>query len=66
MIWLTNTKKAASFVITSYSIHYTKLYDATVGSWILGIGVTLMFVNIIRGCIKGDPVGPNPWRNNFV
>ena len=34
---------------------------ATVGSWILAIGLILMFVNLFRGIFKGDPVGPNPW-----
>ena len=34
---------------------------ATVGSWILGIGLVLMFVNIIRGLFWGDPVENNPW-----
>ncbi len=34
---------------------------ATVGSWILAIGLILMFVNIIRGLFKGDPVEANPW-----
>ena len=34
---------------------------ATVGSWILGLGLFIMFVNLIRGVIKGDPVGANPW-----
>jgi cytochrome c oxidase subunit 1 len=34
---------------------------ATVGSWILGIGLVLMFVNLIRGVLWGTPVGANPW-----
>ena len=34
---------------------------ATVGSWILGIGLLLMFVNLIRGVRSGSPVGANPW-----
>ncbi len=34
---------------------------ATIGSWILAIGLILMFVNIVRGLFRGDPVGPNPW-----
>ena len=34
---------------------------ATFGSWILAVGLILMFVNIIRGCVKGEPVGSNPW-----
>jgi cytochrome c oxidase subunit 1 len=34
---------------------------ATVGSWILAVGLILMFVNIFRGIFKGDPVEANPW-----
>ena len=34
---------------------------ATVGSWILAIGMIMMFVNIFYGLRKGSPVGSNPW-----
>lgn len=34
---------------------------ATFGSWILTIGLILMFVNIVRGCFRGVPVDSNPW-----
>jgi len=34
---------------------------STLGSWILAVGLVLMFVNIFRGLFKGDPVGDNPW-----
>ncbi len=34
---------------------------ATVGSWILAVGLVLMFVNIIRGTFWGEPAGDNPW-----
>jgi cytochrome c oxidase subunit I len=34
---------------------------ATIGSWILAVGLVLMFVNIFRGLFKGDPIGDNPW-----
>lgn len=34
---------------------------ATAGSWILAVGLVLMFVNLLRGVFKGDPVGANPW-----
>jgi len=34
---------------------------ATVGSWILAVGLVLMFANIFRGIFKGDPVEANPW-----
>ncbi|MCM2265406.1 MAG: cbb3-type cytochrome c oxidase subunit I [Desulfuromonadales bacterium] len=34
---------------------------ATAGSWILAVGLVLMFVNLIRGVLYGPPVGANPW-----
>ncbi|PLX85427.1 MAG: cytochrome c oxidase subunit I [Desulfuromonas sp.] len=34
---------------------------ATVGSWILAVGLILMFANLWRGCRSGRPVGQNPW-----
>ncbi len=34
---------------------------ATVGSWILAVGLVLMLVNLIRGLRGGEPVGDNPW-----
>lgn len=34
---------------------------STIGSWILAIGLILMFANIFRGLFKGDPIGDNPW-----
>jgi cytochrome c oxidase subunit 1 len=34
---------------------------ATFGSWILTMGLILMFVNIFRGLRSGPPTGDNPW-----
>lgn len=34
---------------------------ATVGSWILAVGIILMFYNLWQGIRKGRPVGNNPW-----
>ncbi len=34
---------------------------ATVGSWILLIGLVIMFVNLWNGIRRGTPVGNNPW-----
>ncbi|ALC15765.1 cytochrome c oxidase, subunit I [Desulfuromonas soudanensis] len=34
---------------------------ATVGSWILAFGLFLMFGNLLRGVLSGEPVGANPW-----
>lgn len=35
---------------------------ATVGSWIVAIGLILMFVNLYRGIRGGQIVGNNPWQ----
>ena len=34
---------------------------ATIGSWILAVGLILLFANIIRGLFWGDPMEANPW-----
>lgn len=34
---------------------------STVGSWILAVGLIIMFVNIFRGLFRGEPIGRNPW-----
>jgi len=45
-----------------YIPEFTSLNQlATVGSWILAVGLLIMFINIIRGCFKGTPVEANPW-----
>ncbi len=45
-----------------YLPEFTRLNQlATVGSWILGIGLIIMFVNLIRGTFWGETVGSNPW-----
>ncbi|PLX86769.1 MAG: cytochrome c oxidase subunit I, partial [Desulfuromonas sp.] len=45
-----------------YLPEYTSLNQlATVGSWILAVGLTIMFVNLFRGVFRGAPAGPNPW-----
>ncbi len=45
-----------------YIPEFTRLNQlATIGSWILGIGLVIMFVNLFRGTFKGEDVGPNPW-----
>ncbi|KAF0216090.1 MAG: cytochrome c oxidase subunit [Geobacteraceae bacterium] len=35
---------------------------STVGSWVLALGVVIMFWNFIRGLYRGEPAPPNPWR----
>jgi len=45
-----------------YLPEFTSLNQlATVGSWILAVGLVLMLVNIVRGCFWGGPVPSNPW-----
>jgi len=34
---------------------------ATIGSWILAVGLIIMFVNLIHGMRKGPLAGDNPW-----
>jgi len=34
---------------------------ATVGSWVLAVGIFLMFYNLWRGIRCGKPIGQNPW-----
>jgi len=34
---------------------------ATVGSWILALGVAMMFVNLVSGLLRGEPFTGNPW-----
>ena len=34
---------------------------STIGSWVMAVGLLLMFVNLWRGMRKGTPVGKNPW-----
>jgi cytochrome c oxidase subunit 1 len=35
---------------------------STVGSWILAIGVTIMFINFVHALFRGKPAPANPWR----
>jgi len=34
---------------------------ATIGSWILALGLIVMFINLVRGMRNGPPAGDNPW-----
>jgi cytochrome c oxidase subunit 1 len=34
---------------------------ATAGSFVLAIGLFIMFWNLVRGAFKGEPAPPNPW-----
>lgn len=47
-----------------YVPEYTTLnVVATVGSWVLAIGLIIMFVNIFVGMRRGEPAGDNPWKS---
>jgi cytochrome c oxidase subunit 1 len=35
---------------------------ATIGSWILAVGIAIMFINFIRCMFKGEQAPSNPWR----
>ena len=35
---------------------------STVGSWILAVGIVIMFYNFIRCLKKGEKAPPNPWN----
>jgi cytochrome c oxidase subunit I len=39
---------------------------STIGSFILGLGVLITVVNVIRSVSKGRPAGPDPWRGNTL
>ncbi len=36
-------------------------FISTVGSWVLALGLLLMFHNLYAGLRRGAPAGPNPW-----
>jgi cytochrome c oxidase subunit 1 len=35
---------------------------STAGSWILAMGILVMFVNFVRGLYAGEPAPANPWK----
>ena len=35
---------------------------STAGSWILAVGILIMFVNFVRGLYAGEPAPSNPWK----
>ena len=39
---------------------------STIGSWILAVGLILMFVNLIRSIKHGEKAGSNPWRGTTL
>ena len=76
-MWATSKTGFTYYVITSYSIHYTKLYEyfsplnwidsstgAAPATGIVAIGVTLNRDMVIQNTVQ--PVGGSGIRNNFV
>lgn len=39
---------------------------STVGSWVLVLGVLIMFINLIRSARSGPKAGPNPWGGSTL
>jgi len=39
---------------------------ATIGSWVLAIGIFLMFANLIYARFKGKKIGANPWGGSTL
>jgi cytochrome c oxidase subunit 1 len=39
---------------------------STVGSWILAVGIIIMFYNFIRCIFRGEPAPPNPWAGRTL
>jgi cytochrome c oxidase subunit 1 len=50
------------------NIGHLQLYNqiSTVGSFILGVGVLLTVVNVVRSLKTGATAGPDPWRANTL
>jgi len=39
---------------------------ATIGSWILVVGLAIMLINLFRGLFRGEPVTSNPWGGSTL
>ena len=42
------------------------LVISTIGSFILGIGVVVTAVNVLRSLKRGSVAGPDPWKGNTL
>jgi cytochrome c oxidase subunit 1 len=49
-------------------VGHLELYNliSTVGSFVLGIGVLVTAVNVIRSAKRGPIAGPDPWKANTL
>ncbi len=45
---------------------HTSNVISTIGSWILAVGLILMFVNLIRSTRNGETAGSNPWKGTTL
>jgi cytochrome c oxidase subunit I len=48
--------------------NHLALYNgiSTIGSWVLGIGVLLTVINLVRSLKSGPVAGPDPWKANTL
>jgi cytochrome c oxidase subunit 1 len=55
-------------VYTYDNVGYLQLYNqiSTVGSFILGLGVLLTVINVVRSVKHGAIAGPDPWKANTL
>jgi cytochrome c oxidase subunit 1 len=55
-------------VYTYDNVGYLQLYNqiSTVGSFILGLGVLLTVINVVRSVKHGAIAGPDPWKGNTL
>jgi cytochrome c oxidase subunit I len=55
-------------VYTYDNVGHLQLYNqiSTVCSWILGVGVLLTIVNVVRSLKQGAIAGPDPWKGNTL
>jgi cytochrome c oxidase subunit I len=55
-------------VYTYANVGHLELYNqiSTVGSWILGVGVLLTVINVVRAVKHGPIAGPDPWKANTL
>jgi cytochrome c oxidase subunit 1 len=55
-------------VYTYDNVGYLQLYNqiSTVGSFLLGLGVLLTVINVVRSVRHGAVSGPDPWKGNTL
>ena len=48
------------------AIYQSQHIISTVGSWILSVGICIMFYNFVRSLYRGEPAPANPWRGRTL